>query len=78
MIGADDGEPVPEVTVLVRHGPGSAPDIAAVTDRYGRFALDELPEGEWVLEARGPEGESGSASVRVYADGVTDATIRLM
>jgi len=43
----------------------------------GRFACDEVPDGEWRLAARDPEGREGRASVTV-ADGVpVEVTLEL-
>lgn len=74
VLRADNGEPIADATIMVR-GPGAAPDIAPLTDSAGRFALDGLPEGEWVLRALGPGGERGEARVRVSAGSVADTTI---
>lgn len=77
VVRADDAAPVPDADVFVVRGPGPAPDVAAVTDQWGSFALDDLPEGEWVLQARGPDGEIGVTAVTIYDNAVTDATIKL-
>ena len=77
VVRASDGAPLPERTVVVVRGAGPAPDIAPLTDASGRFALDGLPAGEWVLRAIGPAGETGETTLRVAADRVTETVIEV-
>lgn len=74
---ADGGKPVPDATIAVVKGAGPAPDIAPLTNAQGRFALDGLPAGEWVLAALTPTGETGEVTVRVSRGAVTEAVIRV-
>lgn len=74
---AASGAPVADATISVVRGAGSAPDIAPLTDAQGRFALDGLPAGEWLLAALGPEGETGEVTVHVSAGAVTNTVIKI-
>jgi uncharacterized GH25 family protein len=69
--------PVDGATISIVQGAGSAPDIAPLTDASGRFALDGLPPGAWVLRALGPGGAEGRAEVRVVGDSIVDVLIRI-
>ena len=68
VVRADGGAPVADATVGVLRGAGPAPDIAPLTDALGRFALDGLPPGIWVLAATAPDGARGSAEFSVHAN----------
>jgi hypothetical protein len=69
----EDGTSVPDASVTVADGPGPVPDIAALTDDSGNFALDGLAEGTYLLKALGASGETGETVVYIY-DGVTATT----
>jgi hypothetical protein len=71
-------KPVRDAAITIVRGAGSAPDIAPLTNDEGRFMLDGLPPGEWVLRAVGPGGETGEGTVRVSADAVADLTITVV
>lgn len=45
-----DGSPVPEARVYFVSGPGPFPDIAALTDQQGRFALAATTGGAYGIE----------------------------
>lgn len=77
VVRADNGEPVEDATVMVLRGAGPAPDIAALTNSAGWFALDELPEGEWLLRAVSTAGETGEARVDVCAGTLASITIEV-
>jgi hypothetical protein len=66
VVRASSGAPVPDATVGFVRGSGPAPDMAPLTDALGRFVIDGLTPGSWLLRALGPEGEEGEAEVRVY------------
>lgn len=70
--------PVRDAAITIVRGAGSAPDIAPLTNEEGRFMLDGLPPGEWVLRAVAPGGEAGEGTVRVSADAVADLTITVV
>jgi Carboxypeptidase regulatory-like domain len=74
---ADNRTPVPDVAISVVSGAGPAPDIAPLTNADGRFALDGLPAGEWVLQGVGPYGETGTVTIQVQAGAVAEAVITL-
>jgi hypothetical protein len=77
VVYAGDGAPVDGATIGIVRGAGPAPDIAPLTDASGRFALDGLPPGAWVLSAIGPDGAEGSAEVRVTGNSIADVVIRI-
>jgi protocatechuate 3,4-dioxygenase beta subunit len=59
------GQPVAEATVVVLHGPGAVPDIAAVSDAQGRFSFGGIPSGAYRLRATAPDGTIGEAAADV-------------
>lgn len=65
VIHAKTGTPLADAAVTVVKGAGPAPDIAPLTDGKGRFALDGLQPGDWVLSALAPGGEVGEVRVTV-------------
>jgi len=73
----DTGQPVPGARISVVSGEGREPDVHPVTDADGAFALDGLPEGEWLLRALGPGGETGRATVHVFENALSDVTIEI-
>lgn len=45
------GHPVPQARVYFRSGPGSFPDIAAMTDEEGGFTLSAPSSGTYRIES---------------------------
>jgi protocatechuate 3,4-dioxygenase beta subunit len=52
------GEPVPGVPVYVVDAPAALPDVAAVTDAEGRFALTAPVAGRYAIEAAGGQARA--------------------
>ncbi len=77
VLRADTHAPVADATVGVVRGAGPAPDIAPLTDALGRFALDGLPPGIWVLAATAPDGARGTAEFSIHADQETHIEIEV-
>lgn len=77
VVHADNGKPLEDATIIVVRGAGPAPDISPVTNGAGLFMLDELPEGEWLLRAFSPNGETGETTVHVSAGLVADTVIKV-
>ena len=77
VVGLYDGRAVPGATITVVSGEGNEPDIAPGTDDEGWFALDGLAEGEWLLRALGPGGETGTATVHVFNNSLSEVTIEV-
>jgi hypothetical protein len=75
LVTTATGAAIGDATILVEEGPGSAPDIAPVSDDAGRFVLDGLGEGTYRLRAIGPAGQAGEAQAAVHGDEVTDVRI---
>jgi hypothetical protein len=71
------GRPVADATITIVRGAGPAPDIGPMTDRSGRFVLDGLMEGEWVLRALAPDGAIGEGTVHVSTGHVAQVTIEV-
>ncbi len=69
------GVAIADVSVSVAEAPGRVPDIAAVSNAAGEFALDDLPPGNYLLSALGPSREVGTARVRVSEDRVANVEI---
>lgn len=77
VLRANSGKPLEYATIVVMHGAGPSPDIAPLTDSGGWFTLDGLPAGEWILCALGPSGETGEATVKVFAGSVVTIIIQV-
>jgi hypothetical protein len=73
-----DETPLGDVAITIHGGPGSAPDLSAVTNEDGQFELDGIPEGRWVIRALSPAGESGTATVWVSPGEIVDTLIYLL
>ena len=74
VVSKTAGRPVPGATISIVRGAGPYPDIAPMTDEGGRFFLDGLAAGEWVLAAYGPDGSHGQGRITV-ADGFAATVI---
>jgi hypothetical protein len=59
------GRAVAEATVVVVRALKPVPDIAAVSDRHGKFVLGGLSAGTYRLRAVGPDGDEGEADFTV-------------
>jgi len=64
-------QPMGDVSVVVISGPNSSPDIAALTNPFGYFVLDNLREGTWRLRAMAPNGSQSDMTVDVFEHAVT-------
>lgn len=73
VVRADNEMPLEDATVIVA-GRAGAPAMAP-TDSAGWFTLDGLSPGKWVLRARGPNDETGEATVPIFNDAFTNVTI---
>lgn len=73
----DGGLPIANATISVVSGEGREPDVLPVSDADGSFTLDGLPEGEWLLRALGPNGETGTAICHVFDNALSEVTIEL-
>ncbi|MET9297264.1 carboxypeptidase-like regulatory domain-containing protein [Streptomyces sp. NPDC003077] len=58
-----DGVPVPDARVYVTDGPGPVPDVAALTDPDGRFALSAGADGAYTVECRSERGGASRVTV---------------
>lgn len=91
VVSAGSREPVAGAPVL-GSGPGSLPplddawstgsrsrpQIAGRTDSAGRFAFDELREGEWIFWTLGSGGEKlGQITVHVFENARSEVTIKV-
>lgn len=87
VVAAPTDEPVPGATIVGRFeraqpapaGPlVRGTEFTTRTDDSGRFALDDLSEGKWILQTRGAGGEAlGGATVSVFDNAVSEVTIAL-
>jgi len=71
------GDPVAGARVAMGSIPtllpaGQLPPGVVLTNRHGEFKIDELPEGNVILEAYAPERGRGRAGIRVTAGRITD------
>ena len=69
------GREVAEATVVVVRALKPVPDIAALSDRHGRFVLSGLSAGTYRLRAVGPDGDEGETDFTVPRP--DDGVIRL-
>ncbi|MFD7665968.1 carboxypeptidase-like regulatory domain-containing protein [Streptomyces sp. NPDC059788] len=75
-----DGRPVPDARVYLAAGPGPFPDVAALTDDQGRFALSAGADGSYTVECRS-EGDdaprTAGSAVTVRGGSADPVEIRL-
>ncbi|MEU2792069.1 carboxypeptidase-like regulatory domain-containing protein [Streptomyces sp. NPDC007100] len=76
-----DGRAVPDARVYLAAGPGAFPDVAALTDAEGRFALSAGPDGSYTVECRSERGggvaSAAGAAVTVRGGAAEPVEIRL-
>jgi uncharacterized GH25 family protein len=77
VVNLYDGKAVQGATISVVSGEGSEPDEAPGTDEDGWFALDGLTEGEWMVRAIASGGETGTATVHVFNNSLSEVTIEV-
>lgn len=77
VIRGGTGKPVVDATITIVRGAGPAPDIGPVTDRSGRFVLDGLVEGEWLLKALAPDGSIGTGTAHVSVGHAAEVLIEV-
>jgi hypothetical protein len=78
VVVSADGRPVAGARVFFRAGPGSLPDIAALTGADGRFALTAPEQGTYAVEAAADDAEPVAASVVLSGEESTaEVTLRL-
>ncbi|GAA2587630.1 carboxypeptidase-like regulatory domain-containing protein [Actinomadura fulvescens] len=71
------GRPVPEARVFFTAGPGSFPDMAAVTDEHGAFILTAPSSGDYTVQSQTDDGRAAHATVNVHADDDAQVEMRL-
>lgn len=65
VVDADDGSPIADATVIIVDGPRPVPDIAALTDESGSFALGVPVSREWSLRIFDQFGSEREIAVQV-------------
>lgn len=75
---ADTGAPVPNVSISIACGGIATSGISTCSDANGVFVVNNLPAGEWVLLALGPNKEIGQTAIRVTAGAVISTLIELL
>ncbi|MFG1997850.1 carboxypeptidase-like regulatory domain-containing protein [Spirillospora sp. NPDC048911] len=70
------GHPAPGARVFFTAGPGSFPDVAAVTDGDGRFVLTAPSPGDYTVQSQADDGQAARTTVTVRADD-TQVELRL-
>ena len=63
VVRAPDGQPVAGARVFFASGPGPFPDIAALTDTQGRFALSARTPGVYQIECAAEGFAAGRETV---------------
>lgn len=71
---SETGAPCAEARVMIAAGP-SHPDIAALCDEDGRFALGDLAPGEYELRAVADEGGGVLGGVDLAENGAAEITL---
>jgi hypothetical protein len=71
------GRPVAGARVFFRSGPGSLPDIAALTGDDGTFALTAPAAGTYEVAAAADDAEPVSATVVLTTGETAAVTLRL-
>lgn len=77
VVRGPTGEPVPLARVLIAGGPVPVPDIAALTDAEGRFALSLPAAGAYQLECVADDFAPLSTTVEVGEGAVAQVELRL-
>ncbi|MFJ9642241.1 carboxypeptidase-like regulatory domain-containing protein [Streptomyces sp. NPDC101206] len=72
-----DGSPSPGVSVYLTGGPGTFPDVAALTGADGRFSFGVSAEGVYTVQCRAPDGRSARASAAAGAREAASVVLRL-
>jgi hypothetical protein len=67
VLEAGSHQPAVGATISCHSSGGSAPDIAPMTDARGRFELEGLSEGLWIMRAHAEDGATGESVVAVRA-----------
>jgi hypothetical protein len=65
VVRSPEGKPVSNARVYFTAGPGSLPDVAALTDEDGKFSLTAPAPGEYVVESSADEFGARSSKVKV-------------
>ncbi len=65
VVRSPDGKPVSNARVYFTSGPVALPDIAAITDKKGRFSITAPAPGEYVIEGIADEFGTHSSKVKV-------------
>jgi hypothetical protein len=65
VVDANDGSPIANASVIIVDGPRPVPDIAALTDEHGSFALGVPVGGKWGLRVFDEFGSEHEVSVKV-------------
>jgi len=73
IVRSADGQPVAGARVFFASGPGPFPDIAALTDGQGRFALSAPSPGTYEIEC----AASGFATTRTTTTALKDGQVNL-
>jgi uncharacterized GH25 family protein len=75
VISARNGYAIEDASVMLLSGPGSAPDIAPLTNANGEFSFHGLAAGPWTLRAIAPDGASKQLRVDVRSDDTAIVTL---
>jgi hypothetical protein len=66
VVRSTNGDPLEWVVVLIVAAPGDVPDIAAITNSRGEFALTTHHEGPHRLGFRGEDHEYREITIEVH------------
>ena len=77
VVRAADGAPIAQARVYYASAPTTTPDIAALTDDNGEFALSAPVPGEYVIEVAAEGFSPGGVVVDVTERADVEAEIRL-
>lgn len=77
VISARTGYAIENASVMLLSGPGSAPDIAPLTNAKGEFSFHALAEGAWTVRAIAPDGTSKQVRFEVRPSVTAIVTIAI-
>jgi Carboxypeptidase regulatory-like domain len=77
VVRALDGSPIAQARVYYSSAPTTTPDIAALTNDHGEFALSAPAPGEYVIEVAAEGFSPGGIVVDVTERADVEAEIRL-
>lgn len=77
VLDAEDRSPIADASVIIVEGPAPVPDIAALTDQSGSFALSVPTRGSWRLCIFDQSGSEHEVVVQVPQSSELEVSIEI-